>query len=449
VIRRSYAVVPDGPGERVLLLRGAAGWELPRHESDEPRWWHVVHDVNHAFGELLGLEPTTLRCLATAGDDELHIRFYELEPHAAGTPAGGAWLDRAELERIDLAEPEHRPLLLRCLDERADDEVGPLAVRWARPGWFAEAAGWIRAQLSDLGLEATDVLQERTWSISTVLRAETAAGDFYFKAVPPVFAGEPALTRELSRRHPGLVPAVAALDEERGWMLMHAFVGEELDAVADPSSLAEAVRAYAELQLPWVGRGEELLELGCPDRGLDSLEPLIDPLLGDSELLLPGHPDGLSSTQVEAVPELVQRLHAACDRLRTHDLPTTLEHGDLDTDNVRRVDGCFLFFDWSNACLSVPFFGLVPFLEFHDEPLAPTLRNRLRDAYLAPWADELGRGDLAEAFELAHFVGLFHQAVSYYRITQGTEPRARWEWERGFPFFVKRLLRSEQWRSRP
>ena len=47
-----------------------------------------------------------------------------------------------------------------------------------------------------------------------------------------------------------------------------------------------------------------------------------------------------------------------------------------------------------------------------------------------------------EAFELAQFVGLFHQAISYRRITEGTEPRARWEWERGFPFFVKRLLRS-------
>jgi hypothetical protein len=437
-------VVLDQAGERVLLVRGAGGWELPRYETDEPRWWHVVRDVNGAFGELLGLELTTLRCLATAGDDELRLRFYELEPHTTGTPSGGAWLDRAELEQVDLAEPDHRPLLLRCLDERAADEVGPLAVRWARPGWYAEAAGWIRAQLRDQGLEVTDVLQERTWSISIVLRAVTAEGDFYFKAVPPVFAGEPALTRELSRRHPGLVPALAALDEERGWMLMHAFVGEELDLVADPSSFAEAVRAYAELQVAWVGRGEELLELACPDRGLDDLEPMIEPLLGDRDLLLPGHPDGLSADQLEAVPELVGRLHDACRRLRAHDLPATLEHGDLHTDNLRRVDGGFLFFDWSDACLTVPFFGLVPFLEFHDEPLAATLRARVRDAYLAPWADELGRDDLVEAFELAHFVGLFHQAVSYHRITEGTEPRARWEWERGFPFFVKRLLRSAQ-----
>lgn len=439
MICRSYALVPDETGERVLLLRGADGWELPRHESDGPRWWHVVRDVNRAFAELLGLEPTTLRCLATGGDDELRLRFYELETHGAGTSAGGDWIDRVELERIDLAEPEHRPLLLRCLDERADD-CGPLAVRWARPGWFAEAATWVSRQLGDLGLEATAVVQERTWSISTVLRAVTPAGDFYFKAVPPVFAGEPALTRELGRRHPDRVPALAALDEERGWMLMRDFGGDALATAGDPPSLSEAVRTYAGMQISWLDHGDELLALGCPDRRLDVLQASIEPLLGDPELLLPGHPDGLADDQLEAVPALAERLHEACERLRLHDLPATLEHGDLHTDNVRLQDSGLLFFDWSDACLSVPFFGLVPFLEFHPAPLEPRLREHLRDAYLEPWAARLGGAALVEAFELAHVVGMFHQAVSYHRITEGTEPRARWEWERGFPYFVKMLL---------
>jgi hypothetical protein len=441
VIRRSYALVPDETGERLLLLRGRDAWEVPRHESDDPRWWHVVRDVNQAFSELLGLELTTLRCLANSGDDELRLRFYELEPHGAGTPPDGAWIERRELEQIALAEPEHRPLLLRCLDER-DVDGGELSVRWARPGWFAEAVSWIRERLGQRGLDATSVVQERTWSISTVLRVSTREGDFFFKAVPRVFAGEPALTRELARRHAGVVPEVAAVDEKRGWMLMHAFRGDEIEA--DPSALAGAVDAYAALQLSWVGRGEELVELGCPDRSLEALEPQIDPLLGDRALLLPDHPEGLSPAEFEAVPELAERLHDACDQLRAYDLPATLEHGDLHTNNVRRVDGGFLFFDWSDACLSIPFFGLVPFLQFHDEPLEATLRDRLRDAYLAPWVAELGRDDLVEAFELAQFVGLFHQAVSYQRITEGIEPRARWEWERGFPFFVKRLLLSDR-----
>jgi Phosphotransferase enzyme family len=434
VICRSYALVPDARGDRLLLLRGEHGWEIPHHEYDGPRWWHVVRDVNEAFSERLGLELTTLRCLAAGGDERRRLRFYELELHGGEAPSAGGWISRDELETIELAEPEHRPMLLRCLDER-DVDGGELAVRWARPGWFAEAVAWIRGHVG----ETAEIVQERTWSISMVVQASTPQGAFYFKAVPRFFAGEPALTRELARRHPGSVPAVAAVDETRGWMLMHAFRGDELHADAD---LAGAARAYADLQLAWVGRGEELVALGCPDRSLDALEPEIEPLLRDRELLLPGHPDGLSAAELERVPELMTRLHDACDRLRAHGLPPTLEHGDLHTDNVRRVQGRFLFFDWSDASRTVPFFGLVPFLEFHDEPLEETLRARIREAYLEPWAAHLGRDDLVEAFEVAHFVGLFHQAVSYHRITEGTEPRARWEWERGFPFFVKRLLRS-------
>lgn len=427
--------MPGPSGESLLLLRGETGWELPHHESEGPRWWHVVRDLNRAFSKRLGLELTTLRCVAARTDDGRGLRFYELEAHEPAAVAEGAWIERAELESIELAEPEHRRTMFRCLDER-DLDGGDSAVRWARPGWFGDAVSWIREQVG----EEAEIVQERTWSISTVLRAATSKGDFFFKAVPRVFAGEPALTRELARRHAALVPALAALDEERGWMLMHAFHGEELHGRSDPSELAAAVNDYAELQLSWVGRGEELFELGSPDRSLDVLEPQIDPLLGDRELLLPDHPEGLSPEQLEEVPELVERLHSACEELRALDLPPTLEHGDLHTDNVRRVDGGFLFFDWSDACVSVPFFSLVPYLEFHDEPLEPELRIRIRDAYLEPWVERLGRDDLVEAFEVAQFVGLFHQAVSYQRITEGTEPRARWEWERGFPSFVKRLL---------
>jgi hypothetical protein len=441
MVCRSYALVPDAGGERLLLLRGANGWEIPHRETDESRWWHVMGDLNQALGELLGLEVTTLRCLSNARvGDERQVRFYELENHGPDRASPrAAWLGRDDLERIDLAEPEHRPLLVRCLAER-DDDGGRLRVPWARPGWFAEAVAWIHDRLRELGLEATSVTQERTWSISTVLRAATRDGDFYFKAVGLMFAGEPALTRELGRRHPGQVPVLTAVDEDRGWMLMRDLGGEPLSASSPPSSLAEALRAYARMQLSWIGRGDELTTLGCPDRTLDTLEARIEPLLGATELLLPGHPEGLSPSQLEAVPALVERLQTACEALRAHELPPTLEHGDLHTDNVRERDGDFVVFDWSDGCLSVPFFSLVPFFEFHPSPLDASLRALLRDAYVEAWTALAPRERLVEAFELAQFVGLFHQAISYRRITEHTEPRARWEWERGFPSFVKRLL---------
>nr|MDQ3823603.1 aminoglycoside phosphotransferase family protein [Actinomycetota bacterium] len=305
---------------------------------------------------------------------------------------------------------------------------------------------WIRERLRDLGVEATAVVQQRTWSISTVLRAATRERDFYFKAVGPMFAAEPAVTRELGLRHPAHVPAVAAADDARGWMLMPDFDGESLETDGDPSTLADSLRAYARIQIAWIGRGDELLSIGCPDRALAALEARVEPLLGDTSLLLPGHPGGLSENELAAVPALAERLRRACERLRAYGLPDTLDHGDLHTRNVRRRDDGFLFFDWSDACLSVPFFSLVPFLEYHEEPLAQSFRDRLRDAYLEPWAASLGRGSLVDAFELAHELALFHQAISFHRLTEMTEPRARWEWERGVPYFVGKLLQKRRLR---
>jgi aminoglycoside phosphotransferase (APT) family kinase protein len=128
-------------------------------------------------------------------------------------------------------------------------------------------------------------------------------------------------------------------------------------------------------------------------------------------------------------------------RLHELDIPATLEHGDLHTDNVRQRDGEFAIFDWSDACLSHPFFSLVPYFEFfQDKPLSPTLRKRLRDAYLEAWREVAPRDRLVEASELAELVGPFHFATSYYHLAASTEPRARWEWEGGFGYFVRMLL---------
>ena len=330
-------------------------------------------------------------------------------------------------------------MLLRCLAERSDDG-GPLRIPWARPGWFAEAAAWIRERLDDHRLEPGPLVQQRTWSISTVLSAHTASGFVFFKAVGHAFPAEPTVTSALGRRHRESVPSLLALDEERGWMLMHDFAGEGLSDQTDPDTLARALRVYADIQCSWIEGSKELLSFGCPDRTLDVLQAQIDPLLGDHDLLLPHSPRGVPPEQLEAVPALAAKLHADCERLREYPLPATLEHGDLHTDNIRARDGRFVFFDWSDACVSHPFFSLVPFFEFLEEPLAPGPRGRLRDAYLEAWRAVGPRDGLEEAFDLAQFVGLFHQAVSYHRITENTEPRARWEWEKGFPYFVNMLL---------
>ena len=437
---RCHAVVADSSGERVLLLPDGDGWRLPGWETPEVDSWQKVRDVNAAAGRLLGCEVTTLRCLRNTPLDDDRVRFYELEPRGSEPAASaGRWFDRAELDAISLGDDEQRAVVAGCLDG-VRDAGGPLAVPWTRRGWFDTAVAWIGDELGARGLEALAIEQERTWSISTLIRADTARGSFFFKAVPVVFASEPALTRELSRRHPGLVPEVAALDVDRRWLLLPDFGGTTLEEDGDVTALADALRTYARLQIEWIGRSGDLLRLGCPDRRLDSLERELDRALADTDALLPGRPEGLSPAEIEAVPALRDRLRAACERLRAHELPPTLEHGDLHPGNIVETGAGVLFYDWSDGCLSVPFFSLVPLFEYGELSEAPDERELLRSAYLEPWAELVPGNRLVEAFELSLFVGLFHQAISYYRIVERTEPRARWEWARAFPWLVRKLL---------
>ena len=389
-----HALVLDGDGEHVQVVR----WE-----EQTPRFWHFVSHVNEAVRELAGIEAITLRCLANERVDEGRVvRVYELEARE-----GIAGVDPGAVDDL----PAEAPARWRA---EPDPELG---VEWALRGWYDGALAWIGEHVDIAG----PIEQLRTWSISTVLRVPTPDGDVYFKAVPPLFAAEPALTRELGQRHPGRAPSVFAADLDRRWMLMEDFDGEDLSA----DTWEDALQAYARLQLDWIERTDLLRDLGCPDRGLATLVAEIDPVLGDTGAML-----GFSDEELAQLPAAAQRVRESCAQLAEHELPETLEHGDLHAGNIRaRADG-FLFYDWSDGCVSVPFFGLVPFsLD------VPEARERLRDAYLKPWG-----AHLSEAFELAHVPGLFHHAVSYHRIVTATEPRARWEWEQAFPYFVRQLL---------
>jgi hypothetical protein len=231
-------VIPDPNARRVLLFRCANGWTLPSWETDPEALWHLVAPVNQAARRLVGFDVTTLRRLRAEGEN----RFYELESHAPErAPSDGAGFDRDEIEGVELAEPAHREVLARCLDERGDD-CGDLCIAWTRPGWLATAVAWIGKRLSELGLEPGPIVQERTWSISTLLRAPTGEGDFYFKASAPVFASEPPLIRELARSHPGRTPEVVAVELERRWTLMRDFGGTALDVEGVPAAFLEALR---------------------------------------------------------------------------------------------------------------------------------------------------------------------------------------------------------------
>jgi hypothetical protein len=131
-----------------------------------------------------------------------------------------------------------------------------------------------------------------------------------------------------------------------------------------------------------------------------------------------------------------------CAELARYRVPMTLEHGDLHPWNIAVRDGAWIVYDWSDSCLSHPFFSMVTMLGRTGSIAdCPDADGRLRDAYLQEWTAFEPMERLREAFDLAQSLGLVHQALGYDWIDAHLEESARWEWSGGATNWLQSLLK--------
>ena len=289
-------------------------------------------------------------------------------------------------------------------------------LRWTQEDWLDEATAWIRDRVAVAGeIEQPHV---RWWS--TVLRVPTRDGPVWFKATAPSYRFEAALVAALAEWRPGDGVPLIATDTERGWILM-ADGGTRLREVfardPDPARWAEIYPGYAQLQIDLAARREEMVALGVPTLPLDELAPAVHRVLDDSDALLLGEAEGLTSEQHERLRQI--DVGELADRLAAYGIPESLQHDDLHDGNVFLHDGDYRIFDWGDSVISHPFHSLVVGLratawKFKLEPGAPVL-VRLRDSYLEPWTAFASRSELLEAFALAYRLGTLARALAWYR----------------------------------
>jgi hypothetical protein len=441
-----HTLVPHPREPKLLLLSGPDGWSLPHWTTAEPHLRHSVRHINEAMQRRFGLETTVLRRIherrdPTTGQTE---RVYALENHARDgkPPAGAHWVDADGSEGLRLAVPEHRSLLRTWFDEL--EAVPARRLPWARPGWFGQASGWVRDELARAGIPIVGPIEQlRTWQRSCILRATTARGEVFFKAVPPMFASEPPLTQALAEQHPAHMPRVLAIDPDRRWLLMEGVKGESLDRHASMGHWESALVDYARIQIAEVPRIERSLALGCPDRRLDRVAADIAPLLQDPTVLQPGQEHGLDEKEISCVQARAPQLEGMCAELATYSIPASLEHGDFYAWQILVADERPVYIDWSDCSVAHPFFSLLLFFEYAQLeqwlPAAPEVRQRLLDAYLEPWTVYEPMDRLRAAFDLAQTLASLHHAALYQqRVLPNLEDP--WEWEAMAPWFLKMLL---------
>jgi Phosphotransferase enzyme family len=328
-------------------------------------------------------------------------------------PPPGAWLP------VDRVPAEIAGGIRRALAPEPPDR----RPAWYRPGWYDEVESWLDDVLAGRGRRRTGpAWVHRVWGLSAVLRVETETGPLWFKAACDHFRQEAAVHAVLDARLPGLVPAVVAADESRGWLLLEELAGHT-DATRAPGAAAAVADRYPAAQAGARAWLPDLRTAGAPERSLSST------LRGWRELL---------DREIERGPRAdLSGVAGDVERQLTEfwdcGFPDTLVHGDLHLGNVAHDGLRVVLFDWTDACVSHPLLDAQHLLRSsgRDTRVAELIRHRWQEAF--PRArDERG----LRLAPLAHAV---FNAVSYDGIHHATEPGSMWELRDVLPRLLGRI----------
>ncbi len=440
-----YSVIVAHPEDgSVLALPSSGGWTVPSFESAVSDSRAVEH-INAEMRKQLGFETWTLKCAGRGetNDGRWRLYFAVARRKCVSIPVGAKWLGSNEASAAGFDEARVRTAVEKWFHEL--DSPSSLSSPWESVGWFPSVCGWMYAQLDALGfITTTPITQQRAWGLSCTTKVGTDKGDVYFKGTPPFMAHEGSAMQAVAQQCPQLLPAPLTSDAERGWVLMPDYGSEMLHECADIERWEEALRTFSKVQVEQVEHIGYWLSLNIPDRRLSRMVEMIDPLIASCAATLADGVNGLSKSEVDALRSLSMPLKLMCARLAQYPVPHTLVHGDLGG-NILIKDEGYTFFDWTDVCVSHPFFEMATISgAYFDESVLkdnPDAEIRLQDAYLEPWSEVMPMERLVEAFEASRPLGALHQTMTYMWILTNISPDARPELEGGLLHWVRSLLR--------
>lgn len=182
------------------------------------------------------------------------------------------------------------------------------------------------------------------------------------------------------------------------------------------------------------------------DRRLKRLQSQIDPLINYAVNICE-----LSAPEIDQLYKLAPYLQSLCCQLEDYNIPETLVHGDLHLHNVAFNDGDYLLFDWTDSCITHPFFDLFDlFFAARGHSWWVYVQNlwkqntlkHLQNTYLSQWLEYESAERLLEAWKLAKPLCALHHAVTYQYIMANLEPRSKHEFNRALPNFLREMIKS-------
>ena len=403
-----HLLLLDTDGRR-MMARDRSG-RIPVFEV-APAFYPEVEELVARVRADCGLDIAILRCLEEGDANEGKPRLYSAVCVSQDHPNPGfGWI---ELDRPKFDEDAQENLadIARLEVERLSaNSQTDSPVPWDSPtDWHKRARNWIESNLPHTqDVKPWRIAQIRSWSISSVSRISSADRTLYFKASPRYFESEVAITLEVSKRFPEVSPEIIAAEPEQGWMLMRDLGDVTLANCDSVEMWCDAMKTIAVVQHGFVNRTDELERMGLEKRSIGAIVETLADWTQDTS------GPGLRMFQPENEVAL-RRLAPSLDKiallargLEALGLPLTLEHGDLDSTNIFVRNGAPVLMDWSDACVSHPFFT----------PLTPAQARRhpgFVDTYLREWLSYGSIESLRRGFTAAKALAALESAFHYYR----------------------------------
>jgi hypothetical protein len=290
--------------------------------------------------------------------------------------------------------------------------------------------------MAERGFSSSEKMEVvKCWPFACVLQGNNC----YCKACLPsaglsgVFAPEAQVMKLLAQKYATLLPPLVAINEEQGWILMQD-AGALLEQQEAYQCWEQVLQQWAGLQQVTSQEVEELLARGVPDRRIVHLPQHLAWLLDDGVAMT-----CFSSTEVRRIEQSIPLVEKLCHQLASYQIPATLTHGDLHPKNIACAGDRLALLDWSDGCLSHPFFDAVRFCSSTLLQQQPVLQAALSTSYLACWSQFEPMERLQEAMRFASLLSRVHLAVSFYQ-----SMRLVWlpALEASFTFEMRMFLRT-------
>ena len=312
---------------------------------------------------------------------------------------------------------------------------------WHDPAWMKQAHEWILAETRRQSIQVTgDIEQPHLYPWSTVLHVPTNEGKLFFKATAPETMFEVPLTHRLAEWFPDRMPELAAVDLDRGWMLMRDGDGQLRQSIRPAQDIAPwrpVIHLFSELQAGAAKHLDELLAIGVPDYRLPILPDLYRQLLADEKSLLIDQEKGLTTRDLQTLRGMAARFEQICAELAAYGIPESINHGDFHDGNVLVRERRIAIIDWADACLSHPFMSLrTLFVSIEialklDEYVFTPEMAALLDHYLEAWHDYGSIEHLRSAYQVSKPVASIVKAANWHLTISNIQDealRAEYAW---------------------